>query len=378
MPDSAPPRVAVLIDYRFRRAGGRVTTERAFALFLLALRPHLARLVLVGRLDPAQEPYPYEVPADVELAALPFYASLARPAALLRALRGLRPMWRALDDVEVAWALGPNPAAILFAVLGLVRRRRVVLGVRQDLRAYARRRHPGRRGLHLAADAMEAAFRALARRCPVAAVGADLARRYARARAVHVLHVSLVSATQLVAAREDRFAGRLLTVGRLDEEKNPLLLAELMAQLPADWTLDVYGDGPLAVALAERARALGVEGRLALHGYVAADDGLRDAYRSADAFVHVSWTEGMPQVLLEAFAARLPTVATDVGGVAALAADAALLVPPGDAAAAAAALARVAADPALRARLADAAGRVAAAHTLEAEAAALAGFLAGP
>ena len=48
----------------------------------------------------------------------------------------------------------------------------------------------------------------------------------------------------------------------------------------------------------------------------------------------------MPQVLLEAFAARLPVVATAVGGVAA-AGDRALLVPPGDALAAADQLSRL-------------------------------------
>ena len=68
--------------------------------------------------------------------------------------------------------------------------------------------------------------------------------------------------------------------------------------------------------------------------------------------IQVSFTEGFPQVLVEAFGARLPVVATAVGGVPLVAGDAALLVAPGDADAAARALARVVSDVGLRRRLA--------------------------
>ena len=61
----------------------------------------------------------------------------------------------------------------------------------------------------------------------------------------------------------------------------------------------------------------------------------RRSTHSSDVFLHVSWTEGVPQVLFEAFAAGLPVVATDVGGVAQAVDGAALLVAPGDALAAA-------------------------------------------
>jgi glycosyltransferase involved in cell wall biosynthesis len=80
-------------------------------------------------------------------------------------------------------------------------------------------------------------------------------------------------------------------------------------------------------------------------------------------------------VILEAFAARLPVVATDVGGVSDLVADRGLLIPPRDPDAAAAALARLAHDPELRDRLVEAAQQAAADHTLEAECSRLAGFL---
>ncbi|MCD6726519.1 MAG: glycosyltransferase, partial [Solirubrobacteraceae bacterium] len=79
-----------------------------------------------------------------------------------------------------------------------------------------------------------------------------------------------------------------------------------------------------------------------------------------------------------AFAAGLPVVATAVGGVAAAARDAALLVRPGDAAAAARELERIAGDRRLRERLAERALARANETTLEATSERLAAFLADP
>jgi glycosyltransferase involved in cell wall biosynthesis len=141
--------------------------------------------------------------------------------------------------------------------------------------------------------------------------------------------------------------------------------------------LVVCGEGTQEEALADRLRELGVAEHAELRGYVPIDGGLREAYLGADAFLHVSWTEGVPQVLYEAFAARLPIVATDVGGVAAVAAGASLLIGPGDATAAVAALERLASEPELRESLTAEGAARAADHTLEAEAERTAAFLSG-
>jgi glycosyltransferase involved in cell wall biosynthesis len=379
-------RLAVFCDYSYRVEDGKLYAELPFALFLQQLARHCQRLVLTGRLDPTPGRYPYLM-EGVEYAPLPHYSSGAHLRGVMRAMpSGIARFWRTLGDVDVVWVLGPNPPqALVFALLSLLRRRRLVLGVRQDLPQLIRHRHPGKVHLWLAALALEAAFRLLSRRVPVAVVGPDLARRYRSAAEVHVVYVSLLGEERILsAAQDDRDYDaqelRMLSVGRLDPEKNPLLLADVLAdatRLDSRWRLDVCGDGTLIDQLAHRLRELGVEDRAILHGHVPIDDGLWKLYRQAHALVHVSFTEGVPQVLLEAFAARLPVVATSVGGVAALVEDCGLLVAPNDAHAAAAALDELVSNGALRARLLDRASARVQEHTLTAECRRLATFLAG-
>jgi len=350
-------RLAVYTDYAYHRVGGEIRAERAFAIFLGRLAEQVERLTLIGRLSPDPERARYPVGEDAELVPLPFYPTLAQPLRALPAFaRSVGVFWRALDDVDCVWLLGPHPLACCFAIVAAARRRHVVLGVRQDLPAYVRNRHPGRHGFLLAALALEGSYRILARFFAVVVVGPDLARRYRGSRAVLEIAVSLVEETDLV---DPRVAGnraydgelRLLSVGRIDREKNPLLLADVLARLQAgerEWRLVVCGEGPLREPLEARLAELGLAEQVELRGYVPFGPGLLDVYRESHFLLHISLTEGLPQVLLEAFAGGLPVVATDVGGIADALGDAVRLVPAQDAAATAEALAGLAQDPALR------------------------------
>ena len=375
-------RLAVYTDYVYRRVAGVTYAERAFAVFLASLVSHVEHLRLIGRLAPDVGEGHYALPPGVSLAPLPHYGSLADARASLRSLAAsVRHMNRALDDVEVLWVLGPYPHAILLALLGLCRRRTVVLGVRQNWPAYVRMRRPGRRWMHWAADVLECVWRKLAKRLPVVAVGAELSEIYAHAPAVLDLAVSLVPAAAVGPPKTPRdYQGelRVLSVGRLDAEKNPLMLAEVLALLltrDTRWRLVVCGQGDLEAALESRLRELGIADRAELLGYVPMGDGLWDLYRSCHVLLHVSWTEGFPQVLIEALATGLPVVATAVGGVRAGVGRAAVLVPPGDADAAAKALWRVATDADLRSRLSAAGFERAHRLTLEFQSERLVNFL---
>ena len=377
-------RLVVYTDYVYRQADGAVYAELAFALFVARLG--VERLTIVGRLDPRPGRSHYRLPDGVEFVPLPHYTSVLDLRSSLPAMaRSVGRFWRVLGRVDGAWLLGPNLLSMSFAVLAALRGRRVALGVRQDTRSYVRTRHPTRRWFHVAADAIEAVHRLMARRWPIVVVGPEIARGYPNAPRLLPIAVSLVGEADLVAPedalRRDYDGESLvaLSVGRIEREKNPLLLADVLARLrerDPRWRLVVCGEGPMEDELRERLVELGVAEHADLRGYVPIDGELPELYRSSHALLHVSWTEGVPQVLFEAFAAGLPVVATAVGGVAATAGDAALLVPPGEADPPADALARVGAEPELRRRLVESGAARVREHTTEAETRRVTDFLA--
>jgi glycosyltransferase involved in cell wall biosynthesis len=393
-----PLRVAVYADNWYRPTADGVYADRSLVLFIAGVAAAAGHTILLGQLDPELPRAHYRVPDHVEFVGLPPYPSMLSLGAPLAMLRSLRTFWRLLPQVDVVWLLGPHPLCLAFAALAALRRKRITLGVRQDFPTYVRTRHPGRRLVHLAGDLLEGSYRLLARRAPTVVVGPDLASNFSRARHLLPISVSLVRDADIAdpaeaANRAWNGQRTVLSVGRLETEKNPLLLADVLARLtrnpaqaaepPAsgngdDWKFLICGEGPMEDELRGRLRELGVEDRAELLGYLPIHGGLMDRYRSVNAFLHVSWTEGMPQVLLEAFAAGTPVVATAVGGVAEAAGDAALLIPPGDPDAAAAALGRIAADPDLRRELVTKGIERVRGRTLEAESARVARFLADP
>jgi glycosyltransferase involved in cell wall biosynthesis len=141
---------------------------------------------------------------------------------------------------------------------------------------------------------------------------------------------------------------RLLCVGRLARQKGIPYLLEGLARTHSSAVLRLVGDGPERSELEHMASTLGLAGRVEFVGWVDRAQ-LPDHYQWADAFVLPSLEEGMANVILEALAAGLPIVTTDIYGNRELIDPGrnGLLVPPADSGGIARAIDLLVATPAL-------------------------------
>ncbi len=109
----------------------------------------------------------------------------------------------------------------------------------------------------------------------------------------------------------------LLSVGRLDTQKDPYLMLSAFARLRASgaraqWL--IVGDGVLRADLQQRIREAGLADSVHFLG-LQAPARIAQILRACDGYVLSSAYEGMPMALLEALGSGLPAVVTDVGEV---------------------------------------------------------------
>lgn len=105
---------------------------------------------------------------------------------------------------------------------------------------------------------------------------------------------------------------RLLMVSRMDDAKDHETLLEAVAKLRQagrPLQLVLAGDGPSRPEHEARAARLGIAGHVQFLGNCTT---VHEQLGYADFLVHSTRTEGMPNVLLEAMAAQVPIIASDI------------------------------------------------------------------
>ena len=103
----------------------------------------------------------------------------------------------------------------------------------------------------------------------------------------------------------------IITVGRLEEQKNHKMLIDAFSKLPkefSEYKLIIYGEGSLRRDLEKKIKDLNLLEKFLLPGQV---DNIKDKIYKASLFVLSSNYEGMPNALMEAMALGIPCISTD-------------------------------------------------------------------
>lgn len=107
---------------------------------------------------------------------------------------------------------------------------------------------------------------------------------------------------------------RIVILGRLSVQKNPLLAVNALAALAdLDWRLEVIGEGPLGGRMRALAASSGLEGRIKFRGWM--DSGaVCQRLAASDILLMTSSSEGLPMAAIEALRHGLAIVGTRIGG----------------------------------------------------------------
>lgn len=108
----------------------------------------------------------------------------------------------------------------------------------------------------------------------------------------------------------------IICTARLIKRKGQDLLIKAVADLKekgVNFNINLVGEGDEKENLIQLSKELGVDENVSFTGYVKRENMIKE-YNKANLFVLPSYNEGMSNALLEAMAARLPVVVTNVGG----------------------------------------------------------------
>lgn len=231
-----------------------------------------------------------------------------------------------VQSVDRLLVMSPMPICIELIKWAVRYGKPVVLLARQDTRRVLPQRYKGvqKWAASFLANAFERKVEHLVAKhgITVLALGSHIADRFARFTE-KVYHIStspfrladVVSPESLSPIDWSRPV-RLLFVGRVEVNKGLAeLLAGLSGDMPFDWCLTLIGDGAFMPEVKRLVDQYGMADKVELTGFIPFGPDLMQQYRSHDIFVLPSYSEGLPQVVLEAMAGGCMVLATNVGGI---------------------------------------------------------------
>ncbi|MDB5119320.1 MAG: glycosyl transferase group 1 [Sphingobacteriales bacterium] len=118
--------------------------------------------------------------------------------------------------------------------------------------------------------------------------------------------------TKILKSENTSGKRKLIVVARLTEQKGHSRLLDIFKDLPDDYHLSIAGDGNLKESISNKIAMLGLSDRVTMLGQV---PNIVEVIAQHDLMVLPSFTEGFPNVVIEALSVGVPVVSFEVSGI---------------------------------------------------------------
>lgn len=285
-------------------------------------------LLYIGKINTVQPPHFNKIEKQSKFIELTHYSTIVSlilnfPLYYLKNRKALLNAVRSCDKVMV---MTPGPISIVLLKLALKYHKQAIILVRHNSNVAIVSRFKGTKRIFakLITNFLENRVLKFAKQnqSPVLALGDEIYSHYKVYSHKTVKFASsrytldnIIEKSKLKCINWDTGL-KLLFVGRIEINKGLIELLYGLSNLhDINWTLDIIGEGTFIHEIERKIFELGLEDKINFMGYIPFGNNLLEEYTKHDILILPSYSEGLPQCVLEAMARGCMVVATRVGGI---------------------------------------------------------------
>jgi glycosyltransferase involved in cell wall biosynthesis len=308
----------------YKNGTGEVYTSDIFITFFQKLNLN-KEITALGRLAKQEFSPKYQLKKDINFVSISYYKSLRSLIITLPfyILRNAKKIILFIQRIDLLFVSASGPISILLLWLMKIKRKKNFLFIRQDTRELIKAKYHDSFIPKLIANWIESSIEKIVKKnnnVTIFTFGDDIFSRYSKI-SNFVIPVAdsrfensqIISPIELFTNKESY--KNLLYVGRLAKGKGLEFLIETLYELPIKkFKLTIIGDGNIKNDLISLVKKLNLIEKVVFKGYIPFGKRLLKEYSSNDVLIFPSFSEGLPQVVLEAMARGVIVIATRVGG----------------------------------------------------------------
>jgi glycosyltransferase involved in cell wall biosynthesis len=309
----------------YSKQGNNFYSSDIFILFFRKIFPE-RNISIIGRLNECKTFGGYKLDLNTTFCGLSNYKNIPTllsyfPVYLLFNLNRFRKFVNSVDHLFIAT---PSPVSIFLIFFFLFKKKEVTIFVRQDIRELTKTRY-NNFFLYQVANILELIIEIIVKKNPsikVFVFGKSIETRYRKySKNVHSIADTRYSFKDVLDKREIKKIDwnkevKFLFVGRLEKGKGIENIMETFTKFKkTNFSLTIIGDGTLRKSLENKSLLLGINNKIEFVGYIPFGKKLYESIKNHNILILPSFSEGLPQVILEAMSCGVLTIGTNVGGI---------------------------------------------------------------